>query len=72
MTKSDSEDDDPEVTPHNMEDLQEVQDSDDELGPRQREVTPQETEDLHEVQDSSYELRPRRRVEPSYLKDGDM
>ena len=69
LTKS--EDDDPEVTPHEMEDLQEVQDSGDELGLRQREVTPQETEDLHEVQDSSYELRPRRRVEPSFQKDGE-
>ena len=72
LTKSNFEEDDPEVTPQNTEDLQEVQDSDNELGLRQCEVTPQETEDLHEVQDSSYELRPRRCVEPSYLKDGDI
>ena len=67
LTNDDSENDDAE-----MEDLQEVQDSDDELGPRQRKVTPQEKEDLHEVQHSSYELRSRRRVEPSSQKDGEM
>lgn len=71
MAKNDSEDD-PEVTLHEMEDFQEVQDSGDELGLRQCKVTLQEMEDLHKVQDSSYELQPRQHVEPSSQKDGDM
>ena len=72
LTNNDSENDDAENNDAEIEDLQEVQDSGNELGPRQRKVTPQEKEDLHEVQHSSYELRPRQRVESSPQKDGEM